>query len=295
MTTFRRILTGAALAVMAAGLANADFIIAYTVTLPSTQTDLTNLQANLTPWCPGCAGLTVLSNAEPLGYGAPTATTGVSMDSMNAPSTIYTLQGYDILVKTSISGNFSITNAANSSSNASGTVNENSYTAIALNGILSPALTQITDPTNDLFYNGSVPGNGPNPQTASMTVSNLGPGQTQSTSFANVKDSADVGCDNFPDHSNARCAFYVEITNSLGLVESSSLLPFFISTATAISQTITGGNNTTAQNTNVLESITVTYDYTTSVTSGTPEPTTMALMGGALIGLGLLGKRLKKS
>jgi PEP-CTERM motif len=30
-------------------------------------------------------------------------------------------------------------------------------------------------------------------------------------------------------------------------------------------------------------------------TSGTPEPTTMALMGGALLGLGLLGRRVKKS
>lgn len=42
-------------------------------------------------------------------------------------------------------------------------------------------------------------------------------------------------------------------------------------------------------------SLVAEIDYTYSFPSGTPEPTTMALMGGALLGLGLLGKRFKKS
>jgi hypothetical protein len=36
-------------------------------------------------------------------------------------------------------------------------------------------------------------------------------------------------------------------------------------------------------------------DYSYTVNSSTPEPATMVLMGGALLGLGLLGKRIRKS
>jgi len=55
-----------------------------------------------------------------------------------------------------------------------------------------------------------------------------------------------------------------------------------------------GGNNVTPSiNTTAQFSAAIEYDYTTP--NGTPEPTTMALMGGALIGIGLLAKRLKRT
>ncbi len=54
-----------------------------------------------------------------------------------------------------------------------------------------------------------------------------------------------------------------------------------------------GGNINVAQSTTAAFSAEI--DYTYSIPSGTPEPATMALMGGALIGLSLLGRRFKKS
>jgi len=292
------------LAVTAAGLASADNIIVYQVTIPSTPTDLLNVGALLTSWCPGCTATvqdTTASVATPVTWVlAPSATAvGVTMASLNAANTTYTLQGYDILVTSSISGNFSITNAANASSNATGSLNESSYTAVSLGSPLTPPLTQIADPTNDLFNNGGVPGNGPNPQTANKVLSGLAPGMTATKSFSNVTGSADLGCDENPSSPfSAPCAnFFQNLPTSIAGVSVTSTDPlhFYLSTATAINTSITGGNNNESQVTQVTETIDVLYDYTYTTTNGTPEPTTMALMGGALLGLGLLGKRFKKA
>jgi hypothetical protein len=69
---------------------------------------------------------------------------------------------------------------------------------------------------------------------------------------------------------------------------------FTLSGATYGSTTVGGGGSISAT---VIGTgaLVAEIDYTYSFPSGTPEPTTMALMGGALLGLGLLGKRFKKS
>jgi len=70
---------------------------------------------------------------------------------------------------------------------------------------------------------------------------------------------------------------------------------FNLAGATKATTTFSGGGNNIGFNVNTIATFRAEIDYTYTIPSGTPEPTTMALMGGALLGLGLLGKRFKKS
>lgn len=304
MRTLRRLLTGAAvLATMAVGVASADNIVSYTVTIAMQPTDLTNVLAMLPGWCPGCISSpedSIGSTAEPAGYGpGGTIPMGVTMASL-APTD--TLQGYDILVTSIVTGNYTISNSATASSNATGSAHLDSYTAVSLGNQLSPALNNVgnQEPTNDLFYNPNNPdgyGYGPDPAT-STTGFNLAPGTSTTVSFTSLTKTADVGCDFFPNTNNAPCSNYNEINppNSLSNINvEAPALNFYVSTSTETLAAFSNGNASISDSTQVKERITVTYDYTTSVVPSVPEPVTMILMGGALVGLGLVGKHLKKS
>jgi hypothetical protein len=59
--------------------------------------------------------------------------------------------------------------------------------------------------------------------------------------------------------------------------------------------TFSGGGGNISLGLNTSASFQAEIDYNYTVNSSTPEPATMVLMGGALLGLGLLGKRIRKS
>jgi hypothetical protein len=70
---------------------------------------------------------------------------------------------------------------------------------------------------------------------------------------------------------------------------------FTLTGATKNLTTFSGGGGNISLGINTTASFQAEIDYNYSVNSSTPEPATMVLMASALLGLGLLGKRLRKS
>jgi hypothetical protein len=309
MTTLRRILITAVATAAVSSIASADIIVGYQTTIGPTTTDLVNASTSALPsWNPGDAN-SMLSNISGNGY-----TTGISMASLTAPLTNYILEGFNISVKETLTGNYSITNNSTNST-ANGSANIDTYAAVALNGALSPALTNTADPANDLFNcsatgtglpstsctpgeQATSTGGGPDPNSPESSTFNITPGGTFNSGTINVNSKwVDYGCEiinqQFCNEITANDAAGNLLTSGLSLVNGPPDLTFDISTVTETTTTVTGGNLHSTYNTLVTEQVEVTYDYI--ALSGAPEPGTMALLGGALIGLGLIGKRFKKN
>ena len=150
MKRLTQLLSAAALMTVASGVASADTLISYTVTIPATATDLTNILLTLPGWNPGGASSTASDTTSYVST-QPGFVSGVTMAGLNAPGTTYTLQSYDILLKATLSGSFTTMNMPDASSSATGTVHLDTYTSAALGSPNNPDLTNTTDPANDLF------------------------------------------------------------------------------------------------------------------------------------------------
>jgi len=320
MTTLRRILITSVAAAGISGVATANTIVGYQSTINTTSTDIVN-DTNLTNVLPGFdpgSTNTFASNVA----GGP-YTTGISMSSLNPALFNYTLVGFNVVVKETLTGSYTITNSS-TNSNATGSAFVDSYTAVSLGNPLAPPLTNNTDSLNDLYNCAATDvgqvmrgcasqgeqvtsnGGGPDPNAPNQSGLNIAAnGGTFTSPVINVNSGwVDFGCEVTNSVFCSEALANAGASNELAAATLSAAiksaisganLAAFFSTATETDTALTGGDSTTTYNTMVKEQIAVTYDYTATSISSTPEPTTMALFGGALLGLGLIGKRFKKS
>jgi hypothetical protein len=289
MSIIRRLLTAAVAISAVAGIASADEIISYTTTPPvTTATDFSNLKINLPAWDPGgtVATYDYLSSDGSGPYSGLTGFLGgVSMNSLAGDNAV--LVSYDIYVNSNLVGTFQGSAGA---AGAQGNFHIDNYTAVSLSTMGS--LAGQIDPANDLFnVDGStIDGGGPDPKTASGAV-NLSANQLSSVYNVNQTQASDYGC--FLAAPDSRCTTKGPfVSGGLASVKTPDPLNIYLSSITSTDQSLTGGNFANTYNMSDTETVTVAYDFTTS--SGTPEPTTMVLFGSALVGLGLLRKRVRQ-
>jgi hypothetical protein len=271
---FRRILTTAAVSVFACGMASANSIT-QTQTFPATGTDVNDTQTDMVfenfQSAPGYVSGDILTSVTfswnisqsltTLSFAAP-ATLAGSQTFTYAQGTEVDANDGEITLNGIFSTDFA--NLIGAANTPNGTTNYNLYTVGGGTGACHNSSQSITGGETLNFLPGpsSNSGGGPAPTTC---VSGNGLYSYVSGVVTSVDPSFYAGTGDYD-----------------------------LSYDTTGEQTASGSTSnlvTTVRGTS-SDTLTVVYNYTLS--SGTPEPTTMALFGGALIGIGLLRKRLTR-
>jgi len=272
MTRLRRILTGTALMAIASGLASADTIAYLSVPVTSSFVTDNTYSLSLPDFNPAFGTLTGATIY--LKFKEDLTTLGLT-------NTAPTTQTFDLDVQSNIL--FGSTNSANNADRFTGEILDLFDTGIG------PGDASLPSPEATITLGGSATGACPTdtPSAACSSVNYTPPDEVVSNTDAVYAFPTGTGLDGL-----------------LGLIKNitgADLLnyvgggTFTLGGSTKSLTTFAGGGNNINLNVQSTAKVSAEIDYTYSIPSGTPEPATMALMGGALLGLGLIGRRLKKA
>lgn len=285
MTTLRRILTTAGLAVAVAGLASANSIgvLSTTVTFGTTSTDVTKAATALSlPYFQSAAGYQagdILTSVE-LIMNLNETVTSLSFTNISSPQTS---QNFNYLTTATFNVGGTAPSADLSSLQSHNGTPDNLYSI----GDPSVNQTQTIQVGETLTY---IPG----PPSSSPTSGDINSGIIGEYSADNGNPmGAACGGTNSTDVNPCNLSLTV-FSGNISAYNTTGSFTLDYSTSTGTEFFTGGGNVLEAQTTTTGASYEVLYDYTTP--SSTPEPGTMALTGISFLGVGLIGrKRMKKS
>jgi len=263
MKNFRRILLASTLTIAATGLASATTITGQLTATQSQSGGPTTFNFGNGAPQPNVPLVFNQFNAASI-EGSLTPDAGFTIDAGSV-----TLTSIHFTYSTSVAGSYSVTNGSGSTA---------SYT------VTDSAIVDLTSFGGGAYYEEALP-------TNSITIHNLADGATATgTLTATGTGSADYnGSGSLTGHTGGNPDASISVTPFLG---SGTVTLYAVGNFTG---SIGGTSFTGSVGGTGSETATLAYDYSfseTAIPSSTPEPATFALFGGALLGAGLLRKRV---